>query len=94
MQAETLTPRVAQRHQPRGERMAAAIAPDSMVAFGAGAGRLPTAMVVIAQLAEHQVVILAVGGSSPLGHPTQRCDGPGGVRGDRSLGTLSGRLLL
>ena len=30
---------------------------------------VPAAMVVVAQLAERQVVVLEVGGSSPLGHP-------------------------
>ncbi len=43
----------------------------------AGGDRSPTwqtvaHMVVIAQQVEHQVVILAVGGSSPLGHPIRR----------------------
>ena len=54
-------------------------------------GRLGDHMVVIAQQVEHQVVILAVGGSSPLGHPKA---GPDRVQSDESLGTLSGRLLL
>ena len=36
-------------------------------------------MVTVVQLVEHQVVILAVAGSSPVGHPEQkaRSSGPG-----------------
>jgi hypothetical protein len=43
-----------------------------LVAIVVRPGRLCAHMVVIAQQVEHQVVILAVGGSSPLGHPIRR----------------------
>ena len=45
---------------------------ESLVANRVRPGRLSDHMVVIAQQVEHQVVILAVGGSSPLGHPIRR----------------------
>ena len=34
-------------------------------------GRLAAFMVVVAQLVEHQFVVLRVAGSSPVGHPNQ-----------------------
>ncbi len=38
-------------------------------------------MVAVAQLAEHEVVILGVAGSSPVGHPWQNVErkGPGSI---------------
>ncbi len=41
-----------------------------MVEFRGAYGTLHGFMVVVAQLAEHQVVILRVAGSSPVDHPT------------------------